>query len=291
MAATYIKGIICMNNGCLISVLTACLIACGGESGDEPPTVITDFSSGLKGIEDQPILTNSEISEGDSANLNANYVGNILEHSSVQFSFTLDENKQVAFVLSSETQNLDLSIYGNNKSLNSELEGSSELIVVDTTIGETYTVEVASKEGSGEFQLKIVEANRSSVGLSTGEYLISFDTIDAHKCTENGYIKRDRTYNYSSFEIINWSEAYIDNISRENRRSLNSVDNHSHSLIIKQLASEVGMNLSGQAGLSVLTDFVTGEVIMAVNGSYEYAQGYREGSCTYTSIATGTVIL
>jgi hypothetical protein len=280
-----------MKNGFLLSVLTTCLIGCGGESGDETPTEITDFSSSLKGIEDQPILTNAEISEGDNANLNINYTGNVIEHSSVQFSFTLAEDKQVAFVLSSEIQNLDLSIYGNDKSLNSEFEGSNELIVVDTTIGETYIVEVASQEGSGEFQLKIVEANRSSVGLSSGEYLISFDTFDAHKCTENGYKHSDRIYNYSSFEIINWSDGYIDDIAREDRRSLDDVHNHSHSLIIKHLVSEVGMNLSGQGEGSVLTDFVTGEVTMTLNGSYEYTQGYREGSCTYASIATGNVIL
>ena len=123
-----------MKNGILISVLTVCLVGCGGESGSETHTEITDFSLDLKGIEEQPTLTNAEISEGDSASLNTNYTGNIIEHSSVQFSFTLAEDKQVALVLSSGVSDLDLSIYGNNKSLYSEFEGSNELIIVDAVV-------------------------------------------------------------------------------------------------------------------------------------------------------------
>jgi hypothetical protein len=280
-----------MKNGILVSFLALGLTACGSESDTENPNIQTEFSAGIKGSQEQPILSNADILEGDSATLNTNYTGNILEDSSVDFSFTLAENKKVALALSSGLGDLDLYVDGHDIDLESAFDGSNELIIFDAQAGEHYSVRVKSWLGSGEFQLLLVEANRSSLGLENNEYLVSLDSINTQKCIIDGTRETEESYEDSSFGIINWSAGYIDDLSGVDRNLFSSVDGNSFT--VTDNVSEAGKNysISGQASLTLTTDFTSGAITGSSDGSFEYSEDGEDGSCTATGILTGQVIL
>lgn len=280
-----------MKNGILISVLAACLVACGGDSGNETPTINTEFSAGIKGIEAQPTLTNADIAEGDRANLNTNYTGNILEDSSVRFSFTLPEDKQILLVLSSAAIDLDLSVSGSGHRSASSDEGSNELLIFDAQAGVTYYVRVQAWEGSGEFQLKLVEANRSSVGLANNEYLVQLESVNTMKCIEDGVEQEEFTDTEMTEGVINWSSGYIGDNLGNNRTSFGTVDGNTFTTSGNHSYSEDGYSGSSQGTLTLSTDFTTGEITGSSIGSYEYSGDGETGNCTYTSIETGRIVL
>lgn len=280
-----------MKNGFLISLLVLGLAACGGESGSGNPTIKTEFSAGIKGMEAQPALTDATISEGDSASLNTNYTGNVLEDSEINFSFTLTENKLVALVLSSGVSNLDLSVRGNNINLDSFYDDSNELIVFDALAGESYSVAVEAWVGAGEFQLKLVEANRSSVGLADNEYLVKLDSIDTLKCLENGIEQDEYNDNDTSLLIINWSAGYVGDASTDDKTSFSSVDGNAFTARESYSESEDDFSITSQSTLTLLTDFTTGVTTGSLHGSYEYTRGDKTDNCTFTNVETGQVIL
>lgn len=289
-----------MKNGILISTLVVCLTACGGDSdsdspplntGNDSPTVYTDFSSDLKGVEEQPALANAVISEGDSASLNTIYTGNVLESSSVEFSFTLEENKQVALILSSGVTDLDLTVSGNGEYFYTGLDTSNEVVVFGAEVGINYRVEVESNEGAGEFQLKLVEANRSSVGMVNGEYLVRSDNVIKQKCTVNGIEKDEFTINDSSFEIVNWSAGYYAEAAGAERLPFSSVNGNTFTINHRFTISKESYSLSAQINRIFSANFITGEISSSSNSSSEYTRGEEERLCNSVSSATGNVIL
>ena len=279
-----------MKNGILISTLAVCLAACGGDSDSGTPTINTELAAGIKGLETEPTLGNAEISEGDSASLNTNYTGNVLEDSSVQFSFTLAESKQIALVLSSAAANLDLSVTGTDINLSPSLVSSNELIVFGAEAGVSYSAKVESNEGSGEFQLKFVEANRSSAGLKSNEYLVNIHSVDTQKCTSNGEEQDEETYSDTNFLIINWSEGYVDETSRDFHAAFKSVSGNSFSVSNNLSESQVDLGISGVINMTISTDFETGKITSKSDANFTYTQG-NVGSCSSVGIGTGNIIL
>lgn len=282
-----------MKNGILISFLTVGLAACGGESDSETPTINIEFTTGIKGVETQPTLSSAEISEGDIAILNTNYTGNVLEYSNVEFSFTPPEDQLIAIILSSALSDLDLLVSGNNQNLNSTFDDSNELIVIDAIAGENYRVEVESWGGSGEFELTLVEANRASIGLESHEYLVNLESIQVHDCIINGEQQEKSTDSDSSLGVISWTSGYIADPLANNRTSFNSVDGNTFTINTSYSESGGGSRFSGHAALTLTTDFATGAISGYGNASAEYVDVDEDevGSCTYTSVETGQVIL
>lgn len=282
-----------MKNGILISFLTFGLAACGGESDSETPTINIEFATGIKGIETQPTLSSAEISEGDVAIVNTNYTGNILEYSNVEFSFTPQEDQLIALILSSALSDLDLMVSGNNQNFNSTFDDSNELIVIDAIAGENYRVEVESWGGSGEFALKVVEANRSSLGLESHEYLVNLESIQIHDCIINGEQQEKSTESDSSLGVISWTSGYIADHLGNDRTSFNSVDGNTFTVNTKYSESGNGSRFSGHASLTLTTDFTTGAISGYGNASVEYVDVDEDevGSCNSTFVETGQVIL
>lgn len=280
-----------MKNGICISLLSLALIACGGESDSKTHTISTKFSAGIKGLEAEPTLVAGTISEGDIASLNTNYTGNVLEDSEVKFSFTLTENKQVALVLSSGASNLDLTVRGNNITLDSFYDDSNELIVFDALAGESYTITVEAWEDAGEFQLKLVEANRSSIGLKSNEYLVNLESIDTNKCVEDGVDKEAYTNTDSTYVIINWAEGYVSDSLGNERTSFSSVDGNTFTIDASYSASESGNSSSSQLTLILATDFTTGVITGTGRGSFEFSEPGEVSRCNYTSVESGLIIL
>ncbi|MBL4797883.1 MAG: hypothetical protein JKY50_10755 [Oleispira sp.] len=281
-----------MKNGILVSLLVLWLAACGGESETSKSTLSigTELSAGIKGMEMEPALIDADISEGDIASLNTNYTGNVLEGSSIRFSFTLAEDKQVALFLSVESEDLDLAVEGHNIDLMGSYYDSYKLIIFDAVAGENYAVNISSIGDEGEFQLKFSEASRSSVGLANNEYLVSLEVNDKEKCIY-GRLEEEYTHNSSRFVLINWSAGYIDNLYGLGRWLFSSVNGNAFTINDSNSISWDLGSSSWQDTLTLSTDFLTGAITGSASGSSEYSEVYETGGCNYSGVRTGSIIL
>lgn len=279
-----------MKNGILLSFLSLGLAACGGEPDIDPPSLDANLSDGIKGIEAQPALVNANISEGDSASLNTNYSGSVLSDGSVHFSLTLTEDTQVAIVLSSGLQDLDLAVSGNDIERSSDLNASNEIIVFDALADESYNVDVESNEGAGEFQLKIVEANRSSVGLSEDEYLVELEFYKTETCTINGD-EQHYSSNETVNKIINWSEGYMSNSAGSDRLAFNSVNGTTFTVKSNHSDLGSGWNKSDQFTMTLVTSFATGAITGSSSTRDDYVEFDYSEHCYSTANYTGKIVL
>lgn len=280
-----------MKNGIYISLLSLGLIACGGDSDSESPSINESFAAGIKGQQIQPALTTGEISEGDSAVLNTTYTGTVEEDGYTSFNFTLDEDTQVALVLSSGATDLDLHVSGTGVQLYSDLNNSNELIVFDAIATQSYTVRVESFEGSGEFQLKFVEANRSSAGLGAEEYLLRFAVDATQTCSTDGGPEHTQEYTSSFDLIVNWNAGYVDDVAGTSRESFTSVTGNT--FVVNSNYSDSGSDWSesGQTTSTITTDFSTGSITGTIVESGVYVEYGETETCNWTSALTGKVLL
>lgn len=281
-----------MKNGILVSLLALGLAACGGESESQAPalSINTELSAGIKGMEMEPILTDDEINSGDSAILNTNYRGYIIDGSSVRFGFTLAEDKLVALVLSSGAIDLNLLVSGNGTNFDSDMDQSNELIVVNAIAGENYSVTIESYEGGGEFQLKLVEANRSSMGMSGDEHLVRLDFMETGSCIINGVESPEQSDSYSIYLAVNWSGGYVDIPGSGGRESFSSVDGNVFTVKPGYSDSGRGWSESSQTSIIISTDFTTGAITGSASGNYDYTENDYTEHCITTSSFTGNVI-
>jgi hypothetical protein len=279
-----------MKNGILISCLSLGLIACSEKPEVETPRLDVSFSEGIVGLKEQPILDSAEISEGDIASLNTTYTGNVTPDSSLHFSFTLTEDTQVAIVLSSVAQDLNLIVEGNNIEKNSNLDASNEIIVLDALAEESYNVGVESSEGGGDFQLTLVEANRSSAGLSEGEYLVELKFSKNKSCDVNG-TNEYHSSNEMVNKIINWSAGYMSDSAGGDRQVFKTV--HGTSFTVKSKNSDLGSdwNRSDEFTISLNTNVTTGAITGSSHARSDYIKFDSSEHCTSNATYTGQVVL
>lgn len=280
-----------MKNGILLSFLSLGLIACSEKPEVETPSLDANLSAGIIGLQDQPILVSAEISEGDIANLNTTYTGNVTPDSSIHFSFTLTEDTQVAIVLSSVAQDLNLFVKGNNIEKNSNLDASNEIIVFDALADESYSVSVESSEGGGEFQLKLVEANRSSAGLSEGEYLVELKFSKDETCTANGSNEHNSSGEMVN-KIINWSEGYMSDSAGGDKQAFKAVHGTS-SFTVRTNNSDRGSdwNRSDDFTMTLNTNFTTGAITGSSSASSDYIEFDYSKHCNSNTTYAGKIVL
>ena len=281
-----------MRNGILVIALSLGLMACGGESKkNNNDSAFDEFSSDIKGAEEQPSLTNASLSEGDSGQLNTIYSGNVEQNSEVSFNFTLDQDTQVALALSSEAKNLDLFVSGNDLSLESSLLDSNELIIFDALAGENYSVTVDTFSSSGPFQLKFVAANRTSAGLSADEYLVYFTYTIIETCSENGGAEEELVSNSTVFNVINWKAEYYANRDGTDKQVFDSVEGNTFNLYFNNKNTHDDGYYTNESTAIFHTDFNTGEVIGSANGIFKEVDGAYIRNCRFNTVMTGNIIL
>jgi hypothetical protein len=298
-----------MKNEVLVSLLVFGLVACGGESNKNNESDFGDFSSGIKGVEEQPSLTNEDVSEGDSLGLNTIHHGNIEHESNLQFDFIAEQHVRIAVVLSSEDENLNLSVTGNGDSgtyvnhindlkLYSTLAGSSELIVFDAMAGEGFFIKINSYSGiydsnslNSDFQLKIVEANRASVGLSVNEYLVGITSIGNTYCGPYDEFDPGSDYSETGLFIINWQAGYIANSDGSNRNSFDSITDNTFTYSSSYSQASRNLNSNTESISIFKTDFDSGVVTNLVSGTYTSEVPTSTLTCQFTSEGSGNILL
>ncbi len=254
-----------------ISLLALGLVACGGGSsssdsdssgsgGNNTLVINKDFAAGIRGSEQEPALTSATVSEGDNVALNTNLTGSVLEDGSVSLYFTPTESETVAIVLSSLAEDLDLSVLSQDTDLSSYGSNSNEALVFDVIADQRYIVAVEQYIGQGSFQLKLVGANRSSLGLSTNEYVIEAEYTIERACVANG-----ETFTFDSSKnvnkIINWKEGYIMDLSGENKSSFTSINDNSFTATYSKTDND------GNYELEQTTNYTTNFETGVLNGS------------------------
>jgi hypothetical protein len=282
-----------------ISLLALGLVACGGGSsssdsdssgsgGNNTLVINKDFASGIRGIEQEPALTSATVSEGDVIALNTNLTGSVLEDSSVSLYFTPTKTEKVAFILSSAAEDLDLEVSTQGLSLESYGFTSNEALVADAIAGQLYTVEVESYVGQGAFQLKLVEANRSSLGLSTNEYVIEAEYTIERACVESG---ETSTYDSSKNvnKIINWKEGYIMDLSGENKSSFTSINDNSFTATYSKTENDGNYELEQTTNYT--TNFETGVLNGTLLSTETETYNSRTEVCTSDIEIAAKVIL
>lgn len=289
-----------MKNGILVTLLSLGLIACGGESkkNNNNDSTFGEFSSGIKGVEEQPSLTSADVAEGDSLTLNTINHGNIEHYSFVPLNFTLEQDTQVALVLSSEDEDLNLTVSGYDLGLDSSHDGSNELIVFNALAGELYSIEIDSESasyepitGNSNFQLKFVEANRNSAGLSADEYLVSLFFIGTSYCSEDGEPEVESNFSGSSLYIINWKAEYLSDSDGSSRESFDSVIDNVFTISINRIEVDEDRQVTNQSTVTYNTNFMTGEITGSASWTLNESQGNYTNECSNVVTVQGEIIL
>jgi hypothetical protein len=290
-----------MKKGISISLLALSLAACGGGGGSNSSdsndenilSLKTDFAVGIRGSEQEPTVTAASVSEGDTVALNTRLTGSIPEDGSIRFSFTPTETTIVALVLSSTAEDLDLELTDSNYDVNIESSDSTsnEAIIFDAISGTPYFIDVDAYGKGGSFQLKLVEANRSSLGLSNDEYVVITQLNIAQECVEDGQNLSSNTTEVQN-KIINWKGGYVLNLSGENKTSFTSVNDNSFSIADSTSESySDGESYSNISIFNYTTNFATGEL----TGDGNYVETYTDNAATETCTSeveiTGKVVL
>jgi hypothetical protein len=249
-----------MKKEILISLIVLTLVACGGESTSHDTDAINqDFSINVRGEEQEPPLSLDTVTEGDSVSLNTILTGSVLESSSIRFNFTSNQSQKVALVLSSAVEDLDLNVSGEDVEFDGSGNSSNEAIVFNALAGQLYSIEVDSYTGSGEFQLKLVAANRSSLGLSANEYVIQAEYSSTEVCLEDGL-----NYTFSDTflinTIINWKGGYLSDLDAIDKTSFTSTNGDSFTIVETDSKSENGESYESIYTLNYATNFDTNEL-------------------------------
>lgn len=276
-----------------ISLLALSLVACGGSSSssnDSSLGINKNFANGIRGAEQEPVLISAAVSEGDTVTLNSQLTGNVLEGSSVIFNFTPTETKKVALILSSAVTDLDLGVSSTDLDLVSDDENSNDAIIFEATANQLYSVEVESYKGAGPFELKLVEANRSSFGLSVNEYIVEAEYTSVQTCVEGG---ETSTYNeaYDVDTIINWKDGYAVHLSGESKIFFKSVTNDSFTAVSADSGTEGSESYKNSTTLNYTTNFETGELTGTAISETTSVNNNITEVCTSNITITANVVL
>jgi hypothetical protein len=280
-----------MKKEILISLIVLTLVGCGGESTSHDIDGINqDFSINVRGEEQEPSLSLDTVTEGDNVSLNTILNGSVLENSSIRFNFTSNKSQKVALVLSSAVEDLDLNVSGQDVDFDGSGNSSNEAILFNALAGQIYSIEVDSYSGSGEFQLKLVAANRSSLGLSANEYIIQAEYNSTEVCLEDGL-----SYTFSDIflinTIINWKGGYISDLDAIDKTSFTSADGEGFTIVETDSKSENGESYESIYTLNYATNFDINELTGTLVSKTTYTDFSGTKVCDATVNIVGKVIL
>jgi len=265
------------------------LTACGGsDNSNDTVSANVAIAAELKGPESEPALTPVTIANGDSVELNSLISGNLAqENDEINISFDAEENGLVALVLSSSASDFDLQVSSSlgGASFTGENDGSREVILFEAEKSLRYFITVDSYKSSGDFTLKLVEANRQSLELTENEYAVSIKENSDYKCTLVEYSEEE---NYILF--VSWRNGYIKAPGGE-KYQFSSADGNSVTVKINESESGESFNYSLTDTIRFAVNEQTGAIDGTKTGSFTYTEKGDGNSCSYNSELTGSILL
>jgi hypothetical protein len=222
-----------MRNEITAALLSLGLIACGGESSDSgsrssQASIDTKFSQDFHGLQAAPTLTTTDVSEGDSVELNSKVSGHVLEDSSVNLTFTAEKSGLMILHSTSEVNDVKLILTEPDTAIEvlttlgatRDISGAERIItyrnlfLFPATEGLTYTIEIKSTEDAADFILILTDANREYLALGNPEeYIVSETYIEDSTCAlfDHRDLLIETTYSsetYHTFSLMNWKAGY-----------------------------------------------------------------------------------
>lgn len=275
----------------LVATLATMLVACGGESDSETVSFDTPINQDLKKGTTEPAITtiNATVQDGDSISLNQQFSGSIAANGDFRISFTAAESGLVAIKLAGNGGDLDLDVYGLSDSVDQESTSlsSNEMVVFRATQGNDYRIRIEewSGEASGSYTLTIATANRVTLGMNSDEYLTELTGTEEETC--NG---RTDEESFTSYDIINPTGGYFESLSGY-RSDFSAVNGNTIQVSASNRDSGDGWSESSSMNASITLNPSTGIVSINSTGNYEYSESEYSESCTYSSTATGAIVL
>jgi len=270
-----------------IVLCTLALVACGSGS-DDKKTLDINLDQ-LKGSDVNPSLTNETASDGGQVNLNTRVTSDISENSSTDFTFTAPSSKWIAVFLTSDAEDLDLSVVGVDDPVSEDSNGldSNEVVIFKAEEGQTYDIGISSYVGKGTFELTIVEATRASLGLSDNEFLYRLEYDESGTC-DNG---TSDNWNYNTFPIINFVDGYLENIRSSEQFNFSKVNGNTVTLSGSGQSS--GDDYSYEYTYSTTLTVSTSDGSLTGSETYEDSDTYNGNTvnCEYSSDLIGELLL
>ena len=181
------------------------LMACGSSGQEDGP--IIDLSI-FKGLESEPILTDMKsLEHGSFVQINSVLEGHVLEGETVQYYFEPLDSELVVFIINQPFKAMALEVKSIEDGVDESLGGfySSPIKIVDVSAGGRYLISISAGTSLGYFNLKVVQANRSSLSLSKDEYVFKESFTDYQKCGDGEvvvarefYSLIDLSFNYGT---------------------------------------------------------------------------------------------
>ncbi len=268
--------------------LTPMFVACGGDSGgSSSPAINVTISEDLKGRASEPDLITTPVENLQAVALNTLLTSYVVEDSWIDVYYTAAITGDVAVVLSSAAENLDLLVSdftGLNTLASSKGDTSDERLVFTATSGFTYRVRVKSEGGSDNFQVRFAAANRETLGLTENEYFVKFTTSNDTDCVGLGY-----TLKSTESLVINWKNGYI--INENERMNFSSVSGTT--FIIEENSNDtiLGLNTVNNYKLELTLDAETGLISGSEFSEKAYAYAGDSLECRLSIDMTGLIVL
>ncbi len=198
-------------------LLSFALVACGsssdndvGSSGGGNEGQYADLEQ-FKGESQEPTLFDEgtfDIGTRDNEDLmeiNSYLSSEVDSRHSTFIQYRALQDGKVALVLNSSTGDASLSLSGEGLDQSSFVFSGNDAIVFSAVIDGLYDISVTSGESDvTSFELKMVEANRSSLGLSDSEYWVNSTITDDYICDDR---EGSNTYTYG--QIFNFEQGYV----------------------------------------------------------------------------------
>jgi hypothetical protein len=266
------------------------LIGCGGSDSSSSSLIEIDFSTSLKGIENEPELAKGTLSEGDAVSINTELTGNLSEGDVISFSFSPTDDGYAALVLSSSAEDFDFDITSTGLSINGDGLTSDEMAVFYALKGEVYLINVIAAYGNGDFLIKLVEANRETLALSKDEYFVVADVVTDEACYNEFFdFSASGSYEEQDQFILNGIDGYV----RYGNDLLQFESSTASSFIIKTTYAHLYDFFSDDEeytwNINVSTE--NGEIKGVKEGSVSNFFAADSGSCQINAEYDGNVIL
>ncbi len=277
-----LRGVLMIGKIAVTILVLLGLVACGSSSDSDEGQYLE--LEQYKGEAQEPTLIEVDENNGsDSVEINSLITGNIDRFHSILFQYTALQEGEIALILNSSSDEINFSVNSGDVEQRSFAFTGNNAVVLSVVMGGFYEIRLTSTEDNkSPFQFKIVEANRSSLGLSDSEYWINSKVTDSALCGENenistyiigqifnfekGYLSYSDDFKIADFKLN--SEMNFDYIESYNYVDFNSDDEVSYSY---------------DYGMELIT--ATGEVVGAFNSAF------GDSECVGTSIYEGKTFL
>ena len=269
----------------VIGVFALGLSACIEESDDDETGVDVDVSQ-FKGAEVAPTLAASAaITNGSSVAINSQYTGSITDGATDTFAYSAQTSGLVAILLTSAAEDLDLFVIDGSTKYSSEYLESNEAVVIQAEANQQYSIDVESIDGADDYQLVVVEANRSSLGLSDKEYWVNFDVAGEETC--NNTTESD---SHVGGFVINFSDGYLADVSGLDKDKFSGVSGTKFLIVISESESTTNYSYSSDFKLDLELSPTEGTVKGgSVSSSSE--TGFLDMECSATASFDGKILL